>query len=404
MSTVSPRSSTSSSPASVRVVSYNVLSSKLARTSHFTKSDPEHLCFANRRALVLDKIDHAIATSLPDCPTVVALQEVCYPFACELHTYFANRGYAFVTGLYGRRFNGYMGVGLAYPLNEFETINVDIERLSDKREGGWPKEPETEDGAMISKIVQSIQRGVASVALRTLKSLRSNIKRIGYNGGPADERDPIDPWDMSEKRFNVLLTVSLRERKSGAVFSVSNYHMPCAFFAPPVMNIHADLAARRVQMLAEKTWLSLNSEENTAVDASVDASARRIPYIFAGDFNILPDSPHYKLLTTGALNESDATYPPAKHGVPWKIQMLPMDSAYFLANSTEPEFTNYAQVKDEEPFIGTLDYIFLSKHEWRIRTVKELPSIADSGGPFPNEEEPSDHLLIYADIELHLTK
>ena len=206
------------------------------------------------------------------------------------------------------------------------------------------------------------------------------------------------------QRFNVLLTVSLRERKSGTVFSVSNYHMPCAFFAPPVMNIHAELAARRVQMLAEKTWLSLNNEENAEVDDCVDESSRRIPYIVAGDFNILPDSPHYKLLTTGTLNESDPTYPPAKHGVPWKIQMLPMDSAYFLANSTEPEFTNYAEVKGDEPFIGTLDYIFLSKHKWRIRTVKELPSVAESGGPFPNEDEPSDHVLIYADIDLLKTK
>lgn len=91
--------STSSSPASVRVVSYNVLSSKLARTSHFTSSDPEHLCFENRKAKVLAKLDESLKA---DRPTVVALQEVCYPFASELHTYFANRGYAFVTGLYGR--------------------------------------------------------------------------------------------------------------------------------------------------------------------------------------------------------------------------------------------------------------------------------------------------------------
>ena len=96
---MSTGASSASSPASVRVVSYNVLSSKLARTSHFTKSDPEHLCFENRKAKVLEKLEGALSS---DRPTVVALQEVCYPFASELHTYFANRGYAFVTGLYGR--------------------------------------------------------------------------------------------------------------------------------------------------------------------------------------------------------------------------------------------------------------------------------------------------------------
>ena len=39
-------------------------------------------------------------------PTIFALQEVCYPFASALHTFFAQRGYHFVTGLYGRPFNG----------------------------------------------------------------------------------------------------------------------------------------------------------------------------------------------------------------------------------------------------------------------------------------------------------
>lgn len=39
-------------------------------------------------------------------------------WAGELHAFFAAEGYQFVTALYGRHFNGYMGVGLAWPISE----------------------------------------------------------------------------------------------------------------------------------------------------------------------------------------------------------------------------------------------------------------------------------------------
>jgi len=107
-----------------RVVSYNLLSSKLARPSHFTHSEPENLEFEYRLPRILSKLDDAMKcqfggqindesdntsqqqTSTDGTPTIFALQEVCYPFASALHTFFAQRGYHFVTGLYGRPFNG----------------------------------------------------------------------------------------------------------------------------------------------------------------------------------------------------------------------------------------------------------------------------------------------------------
>ena len=77
-----------------------------------------------------------------------------------------------------------------------------------------------------------------------------------------------------------------------------------------------------------------------------------------------------------------------------------MRSAYAVAGE-EPKFTNYARIKEDDPFIDTLDYIFLSE-EWKVRGVKELPHREDSGGPYPNLDkgEPSDHILIAADLEL----
>ena len=106
--------STSSAAAKthIRVVSYNLLSSKLARPSHFTHTNPEHLEFEYRLPLILDKLDEAMKrdflaneeeqaavsqSAAAPPPTIFALQEVCYPFASALHTFFAQRGYHFVT-------------------------------------------------------------------------------------------------------------------------------------------------------------------------------------------------------------------------------------------------------------------------------------------------------------------
>jgi len=159
-----PSTARSSITDNVRIVSYNVLSSKLSRPSHFTRSNPDHLTMNYRLPLILQKLEEemdrptsssgvagldkimADALSKEDPPpTIFALQEICYSFTSELHAFFASRGYQFVTGLYGKKFNGYMGVGIAYPTEHFETVKVDICRLSDERIDGWPREFLDED-------------------------------------------------------------------------------------------------------------------------------------------------------------------------------------------------------------------------------------------------------------------
>ena len=65
----------------------------------------------------------------------------------------------------------------------------------------------------------------------------------------------------------------------------------------------------------------------------------------------------------------------------------------------EPDFTNHAQVRNDEPFVDTLDYVFLSRH-WRVADVQSTPHRDDVVGPFPTRLEPSDHLLIAAEVVL----
>ena len=154
--------------------------------------------------------------------------------------------------------------------------------------------------------------------------------------------------------------------------------MPCAFFAPMVMTIHTEMAARHVQTLAED-----------------------MPYLLAGDWNIKPCGSSYRLLTTGMMDEGDPEWPTPMHGMEWRPTAKAMRSAYAESEHGEPDFTNYARVKFDEPFIDTLDYIFCSD-QWKVMDVKPLPHRDELGGPIPNldHDEPSDHILIRADFKL----
>lgn len=262
--------------------------------------------------------------------------------------------------LYGKPFNGYMGVAIAFPTSNFNVIDVDISRLSEKREGGWPREP---------------YQGVLGKFSSGLKYfIRKPLMELGVLPRP-----PIDHWHMSKNRFNVLVSVKLEDKESGKSFLLGNYHMPCAFYAPMVMTIHSELAAKHVQTLACD-----------------------MPYILAGDWNIKPYGSSYRLLTTGTMDKGDPEWPKPSHGgMEWVPTAKAMCSVYAQSEHGEPDFTNYARSKFDEPFIDTLDYIFCSD-EWKVVGVQPLPQRQEAGGPFPNLDkgEPSDHILIAADLKL----
>lgn len=216
----------------------------------------------------------------------------------------------------------------------------------------------------------------------------------------ANKRIPQDPWTASQYRFNQLVTVRLRDKATQKSFAVGNYHMPCAYYEPRIMTIHADLAARHVQRLASKPAPDIESDDTEQRDTEVRAEG--MPYVLAGDFNIKPGLSSYRLLTTGTMDKGDPEWPSPKHGMEWSPSCQAMRSAYAVAgDGEEPDMTNYSRVREEEPFIDTLDYIFLSD-EWRVNGVRELPHRDDANGPFPNLEygEPSDHVMIAADLEL----
>ena len=350
----------SKTSASIRVVSYNILSSELAEPDYHTKCEPENLDASNRLPRILDKLGEEIDAS-SEIPLVFCLQEVSHEWATSLHVFFAEKGYHMVTGLYGRKFNGYMGIATAYPTKHFETLKVDLVRLSDKKR--WPRKPKEPEPSKLRKYV--------------FDPIYGPMKAVYRHYRPQKRFD--DAWDYSKFRHNQFIALKIKNRGEGHTpFWVGNYHMPCAFRTPGVMNIHADLVGSRIQQLAGED-----------------------PFILSGDFNILPESSHYTLLTTGTIDKEDETYPDKKYDVDWAPTLKGMRSAYFEKNKKEPEFTNNAHngALNAESFIGTLDYIFLSD-EWKVLEVKDTPKKEELSCVYPSAEEPSDHVLIAASLSI----
>ena len=76
-------------------------------------------------------------------------------------------------------------------------------------------------------------------------------------------------------------------------------------------------------------------------------------------------------------------------------------SAYQVANGQEPEFTNHAWTNGmSEPFTDTLDYIWISDH-WDVESVMDLPKRESLMNikSYPTESEPSDHVMIGANLQ-----
>ncbi len=344
----------------VRIVTYNILSSHLAEPDHFTHCHPNDLEPATRLHRIQHKLDAEIRQH-----AIICLQEISQRWAGPLHAFFQQRQYHFVTALYGGPWNGYMGVGLAWPTALYEAVHVDIKRLVDSRL--WPSCPQP---TLLVWAARKAATGLADL-------WRRGVRLVGV------ETDaPFDPWAVAQERSNELIFTRLCHRHDRSAFCVATYHMPCLYGSAKkrqTMLIHASLAAQYVQALASDH-----------------------AYVLAGDFNCVPGSSTYRRLTEGTWENAHEDFPTprAADDTGWDANNVqPLRSAYGVKNGQEPDFTNNARVGDDPLFTATLDYIFLSPH-WSVEAVRELARCSNIAGPFPNAQEPSDHVLIGADLTL----
>lgn len=128
----------------VEVVTYNVLSSSLSGVGHFTKCTANALHPSNRLGRVLRKLRPALQrraivclqevniTALVFlCCSLIMFGQVSRPWDSEFLNFFESHDYCYVSSLYGSDFNGYMGVAVAFPRDEFSLCDSEISRLSD---------------------------------------------------------------------------------------------------------------------------------------------------------------------------------------------------------------------------------------------------------------------------------
>lgn len=346
----------------VKLTTYNVLSPPLASPQQFPTCNEKDLRKDVRWPRVCARLQKAVGEE-----RIIALQEIDLEWAGKIHSFFAERGYAVVFAQYGKHHNGYMGVMLAWPTKLYEAVDVEICRLADTAPRDvWPKpKPQSQS---LAKFGYLTYQGLTEI--------------LGCR--PPESQGSADgEWFLAQSRFNEAVFAKLKMRGTTNTFSVGTYHMPCLFGTTEkvrAVNIHSRLLLTRLAKFAQGT-----------------------PVALMGDFNIQPGTSSYQLIENGGSAEGIQ-----KEGS-WKevciLDRLPpaaggrLQSAYKAFHGQEPLFTNYALSGSQtEPFVATLDYIWFSPEKLQVVACEKLPKKEEVKGPFPNQDEPSDHLPLHATL------
>lgn len=339
----------------VRVVTYNILSSSLASPKHFTQCKPRNLDSGNRYKKIVEKLIEEIKAG-----SVICLQEVSLLWAGKLESIFHKNGYHFIQTQYGNFYSGFMGVGIGFPMSMYSMEECVMMRLTDLV--NWKTDPQRQNRGRPN-------RSLAMLPVQLLSGLVGALSQFLPFLGAKEK----DEWFTAAKfRQNRIIMLKLKCLSSKRTFAIATYHMPCSPEKPKIMLMHAALAAQFMETHASDS-----------------------PYLLAGDWNILPDSDPYKLLVGGksALSLDLPSYES------WKSELKnKLKSAYSEFLGGEPEFTNNAKIRDDPTFIGTLDYIFMFG-DWKVESVLELPKKVSIEGPYPDDDEPSDHIMLQATLK-----
>lgn len=342
--------------ATIRVVTYNVLSPTLCSLNRFPHCSKENLDEKKRWSRIKAQLEGVVAAS---GPTVICLQEVSEEWSGKLHAFFQKKGWHFTFALTPSTFFPPIGVGMAWANADLELEELLINRLGSSCRPPFHKKP--------SFLMQQ-----AKALLRFV-----SFHRLG--------RTPValKPWVIAGQKQNRLLAARLRDRRSGRLFVVATYHMPCLFGAPPDRKAKALHAA--------------------ALRKAVAKFAAGGDIVLAGDLNTKPPDSELGILLSGEIDSTDVACPQPYEGLDWNTLLTgqpapPLRSAYKDALGEEPAFTNYAWIeKEPEPFMDTIDYLLVSPGV-RVLAVKRLPSLEPGAPVYPTAHEPSDHVLLAADL------
>lgn len=344
----------------IKIVTYNVLNPCYSNPSCLPHGLPESTDNEWRFQTICKKLRLEAEND-----SIICLQELNAEWSGRFHVWFANCGYRFITRLYGTVKNQFMGVGIAFPIDKYQLLNLHTV---------WP--PNT---------VEYPQRQPTG----WLEWLLA--------GGTKTDREVEDEYlDSTKWRKNEAIVLRLTTtHDSLPPFVVATYHMPCDFKNIDRMILYAGMVSRAVYQLKR--------DGDSAV-------------FLAGDFNVQPDSEAYHVFRHGPLYVNHLPrqqHPRAdQRGERFKRVLASVlgecpvwQSAYFTNGRSEPKFTVSTHSEfSAEPFHGTLDYIwFLSVDNGGGVTVDSVKYTYDDDEfveepllPSIQMNQPSDHLLLSA--------
>ena len=294
-------------------VNFNIISLNVGTPFSITQSE-----YPDCDPAFLDRIKRknailSLFTSWLRTSPIIVLQEVPYNWKQDFDRYFTKRDYTFHCMNYGQKKNGILGVGIAVPAS-YAIDPTEVEFI---------------------RVADYIECDIDS-----------------SDDYSSDNEDIHTNIENAKKRANLVVRMKIR-LNNGKDFYLYNYHMPCAFKTPLVQTLHIHALKRII------------------------ASFPDIPYILAGDMNILPTSKEYEFLT-------DTTSP------------ITLKSSYLVANKEEPEFTCFNYTTFGGEFCGCLDYIFVSDEFKVLKSHLLLTTKTE----LPNADCPSDHLPLRSVLSL----
>ena len=183
----------------------------------------------------------------------------------------------------------------------------------------------------------------------------------------------------------VAILCKLVHNATGNPVVVASTHISCSYDDPDIQ-------------IAQVGLLMVHLQEY----ARLPHSNKLCPVILCGDFNTLPNSTCYRLLSEGSVSEDDPDTLPRDPSVKPLIRELcnpcrdlKLRSAYKSVTGAEPTTTNLKG--PPVGFTGCLDYIW--HHGIDAVSVLPIGSVAElsaEGGGVPNSKYPSDHVPIGA--------
>jgi CCR4-NOT transcription complex subunit 6 len=234
-----------------------------------------------------------------------------------------------------------------------------------------------------------------------------------------DMKGHHDVYNRVMPRDNIAVISFFENRLSGARLIVVNAHLHWDHEYKDVKVVQVAVLLEQIEKLAEtyRSWPPLKEAEKKLFryangDSNDDDVPERepaspkpsmsysdyldIPLILCGDFNSLPHSGPYELISQGKLAPTHEDLENRNYGSFTRegiVHPFLFESSYGKIN--ELPFTNYVS-----NFMGVVDYIWYAKNSLGVRGLlgQVDPEYIARVPGFPNVHFPSDHLAMMAEF------